>query len=216
MECEWVSRIGKQVNTKTTHTPGTYVVFEFLRSQGVHKPHVYDGSWVEQLNAAGFAVAAIDHQSHGASEGIKGLRCYFQHFDDLALDVAVFAREMQRCTKQYTDSPLFIMGESMGGGLSTHIVLENPDMFQGCILLAPMLSLEKVSSKGINPYLRYNEGVDDADVDLCINRSASHIQSTCQYAPFSLHILVILFIVIITPYPHTPHTPTPTDPLQHC
>lgn len=74
------------------HGHGTYTVFEFLRSQGVNKPHVYSGSWVEQLNQAGFAVAAIDHQSHGASEGIHGLRCYFQRFDDLALDVAVFAR----------------------------------------------------------------------------------------------------------------------------
>ncbi len=29
-----------------------------------------------------------------------------------------------------------------------------PELFSGAVLLAPMLSLERVSKKGLNPYLR--------------------------------------------------------------
>ena len=69
------------------HGHGSYVCYEFLRSVGVGKPPVYCGSWVEVLNAAGFTVVGLDLQSHGASEGLGGLRCYFSKFDDLVEDV---------------------------------------------------------------------------------------------------------------------------------
>merc|ERR1719336_650321 len=32
----------------------------------------------------GYAVHALDHQLFGRSEGARGLRCYFDNFDDLA------------------------------------------------------------------------------------------------------------------------------------
>lgn len=69
------------------HGHGSYATFEFLRSVGVGKPPVYRGSWVEALNSAGFAVVSMDLQSHGASEGLYGLRCYFNKFDDLVEDI---------------------------------------------------------------------------------------------------------------------------------
>lgn len=151
------------------HGHGSYACYEYLRSVGVGKPPVYSGSWVEKLNAAGFTVVSLDLQSHGSSEGLQGLRCYFASFDHLVEDVAALATcvgslESHTCTlhsqnrelrsTQYHATPFFLLGESMGGGLATVTLLRHAPFFTGCILLAPMLSLEKVSSKGINPYIR--------------------------------------------------------------
>ena len=36
----------------------------------------------------------------------------------------------------------------------THLLTVQPELFSGAVLLAPMLSLERVSKKGLNPYLR--------------------------------------------------------------
>lgn len=49
---------------------------------------------------------------------------------------------------------LFLMGISMGGCVAAHAALKRPDLFSGAVLLAPMLSLEKVAKAGLNPYLR--------------------------------------------------------------
>ena len=61
--------------------------------QGAGKAVLYTGSWVERLNAAGFAVCGIDTQSCGFSEGCRGLRNYFESFDDLVNDVV----QLRRC-----------------------------------------------------------------------------------------------------------------------
>lgn len=50
--------------------------------------------------------------------------------------------------------PVFLSGISMGGCVAVRAALREPDRFRGLILLAPMLSLEHVSRKGLNPYIR--------------------------------------------------------------
>ncbi|KAF5838790.1 hypothetical protein DUNSADRAFT_2253 [Dunaliella salina] len=49
--------------------------------------------------------------------------------------------------------PHFVLGASLGGCLATVASLKYPHLFNGTILLAAMLSLEKVSRQGLNPYL---------------------------------------------------------------
>ena len=56
-------------------------------------------------------------------------------------------------------APMFIMGISMGGCVAVkacmHAHTEASDpVFSGCILCAPMCSLEKVAKKGLNAYLK--------------------------------------------------------------
>ncbi len=41
---------------------------------------------------SGFAVCGIDSQSCGFSEGVSGLRNFFESFDDLVADVIQFRR----------------------------------------------------------------------------------------------------------------------------
>ncbi len=50
--------------------------------------------------------------------------------------------------------PLFICGCSLGGCIVVNAIHQQPELFRGTILLAPMLSLEKASRHGLNPYLR--------------------------------------------------------------
>ena len=51
--------------------------------------------------------------------------------------------------------PMVVLGVSLGGCIAVNAIHQNGELFTGAILLAPMLSLEKVSKTGLNPYLRY-------------------------------------------------------------
>lgn len=52
---------------------------------------MYPGSWVEGLNQAGFSVAGFDLQSHGWSQGARGLHVFCEEFDHLCDDLRRFA-----------------------------------------------------------------------------------------------------------------------------
>mmetsp|Transcript_25989 Transcript_25989/g.66117 ORF Transcript_25989/g.66117 Transcript_25989/m.66117 type:complete len:377 (-) Transcript_25989:187-1317(-) len=142
------------------HGHGGYIQFDYLKARGPGKLMVYAGSWVEALNAAGFSVCGLDNQGSGRSEGT---RCYtdaLQHYvTDLAdnirasckLDIQGFPASLPGST---TPVPKFVMGSSMGGCLATLVSMDQSLDLSGLILLAPMLSLEKLSRRGLNPYLR--------------------------------------------------------------
>ena len=131
------------------HGHGSYGFHILNHSRFDEKPARYEGSWVEKFNEAGISVFAMDAQGCGRSESMRGLRCYVEKFDDYVADVLQFAREIR-----LAHTPLFVMGHSLGGCISLHAILEEPTMFAGIILLAPMISLEKVSRRGLNPYIR--------------------------------------------------------------
>ncbi len=50
--------------------------------QATGQPNLYDGSWVEALNAAGYAVCGIDHEGFGRSKGMRSFIRRFQHHVD--------------------------------------------------------------------------------------------------------------------------------------
>ena len=54
----------------------------------------------------------------------------------------------------FANTPLFLAGCSLGGCIAVHAAHQRPGLFRGAALLAPMLSLEKASRHGLNPYLR--------------------------------------------------------------
>lgn len=60
--------------------------------QGAAKPLVYKGSWIERLNNQGVSVAGFDMQGCGFSEGLRGLRSFFESFDDVIADAVQFRR----------------------------------------------------------------------------------------------------------------------------
>mmetsp|Transcript_28713 Transcript_28713/g.80827 ORF Transcript_28713/g.80827 Transcript_28713/m.80827 type:complete len:332 (-) Transcript_28713:169-1164(-) len=138
------------------HGHGCFLPYEFLSSQGPRKPKVYKGSWVENWNKAGYSVCGIDTQGHGRSEGYCGLRWYFNSFDDLVDDVLQFRREEIPKRDAFKDLPVFACGISMGGCLAVTVLHKSwgDGEFVGGVLLAPMLSLERVSRLPVNRILR--------------------------------------------------------------
>lgn len=55
---------------------------------------------------------------------------------------------------KFSGLPMMVLGISLGGCIAVNCIHQRGDLFQGAVLLAPMLSLEKISKKGLNPYLR--------------------------------------------------------------
>lgn len=57
--------------------------------------------------------------------------------------------------------PQFVAGCSVGGCVAVLAAHRDQELFQGAVLLAPMLSLERVARAGLNPYLRPLTNVAD-------------------------------------------------------
>ena len=81
VSCCHVSVVAVHMNTLLHITP-----------QGAGKPLVYQGSWIERLNNAGVSVAGFDMQGCGFSEGLRGLRSFFESFEDVIADAVQFRR----------------------------------------------------------------------------------------------------------------------------
>ena len=85
----------------------------------------------------GFVVFGHDHVGHGRS---SGQRVQVQTLDDYVLPV------LQHCQKTRqdfgTDLPVFIIGHSMGGLITTYAALKDPDLFKGIVLIGPLIKMD--------------------------------------------------------------------------
>ncbi len=97
------------------------------------------------MTGEGYAVHAMDLRGHGRSEGP---RCDIRSFDEYLLDLDVFFRRV--CDRQ-TDTPVFLMGNSMGGLIATLWAIRRKPHVAGIILSGPLLEL----SDGVAPMLRH-------------------------------------------------------------
>jgi acylglycerol lipase len=162
------------------HGHGSHLFFELLKTTELGQPPFYTNSWAERWNDAGISVTGIDLQGCGRSEG---LRFYVNSFDDYISDNMLLARSLAD-EPGFANVPLFISGISMGGNIALNCILKDIEetnnnnnnnnetnnstngikpppppppsssLFSGVALLAPMICLDKVSRKGLNPYLR--------------------------------------------------------------
>lgn len=121
------------------------------------------------MNQNGITVCGIDSQGCGRSEGLRGIRFYVENFDDYVRDCLQFSRLISGQSdpsgnNSWSDGfemppgvaglPTFISGISLGGCIAYTAALRDSSLFDGSVFLAPMLSLEKASRKGLNPYLK--------------------------------------------------------------
>ncbi|HVP85219.1 MAG TPA: alpha/beta hydrolase [Rhizomicrobium sp.] len=77
-----------------------------------------DAGWYQTLSGAGYQVVAMDCRGHGESD--KPHEMEFYGHDKMAED----ARTVMTATGI---APTFLMGYSMGGFISLHLLLEHPD-----------------------------------------------------------------------------------------
>jgi alpha-beta hydrolase superfamily lysophospholipase len=75
-----------------------------------------------------FAVAALDHNGHGYSEGIPG---FVASFADYVSDLGQFHEAV---VPRFPGVPVFLVGHSMGGLVGGTYLLRSQDRFQGVIL----------------------------------------------------------------------------------
>lgn len=85
------------------------------------------------LNTAGYSVSSMDLPNHGKSEGLKGHVDSFEDFLDAASGL------YQRIRNSHPTSPVFLLGHSMGGLVSSRFLLDNQDKFKGAILSGPAI-----------------------------------------------------------------------------
>ena len=80
------------------------------------------------LNVAGFALSSMDLPSHGKSDGIRGHISSFDDFEKAILELHARTKAL------YPDTPLFLLGHSMGGLIATKFLLNHQDKFAGAML----------------------------------------------------------------------------------
>ena len=105
------------------------------------------------MNAAGYSVAGVDNQGTGRSGGLFGYVERFDHFVDDLLQLAALLRAPGAPAGFGAALPTFALGCSLGGCVALTAALREPALFRGLVLLAPMLSLERVKRAGKNRVL---------------------------------------------------------------
>lgn len=81
----------------------------------------------------GYAIAALDHNGHGKSDGVPG---HVIAFEDYLEDL----RSLQRhIAAQFPDAPLFLLGHSLGGLIATAYLIRYQNDFVGGILSGPAI-----------------------------------------------------------------------------
>ena len=96
----------------------------------------------EDLVEHGYAVYAIDHRGHGRS---PGPRANVERFEYLVSDFCAFTG---RASRQHPDTPVFVVGHSMGGAVAFASALRLQGSLRGLVLSAPALGTGEVVAPG--------------------------------------------------------------------
>ncbi len=92
--------------------------------------------FAEHFVNAGYATAALDHIGHGRSEGQRG---YVGNFAEY---VETLDRFVQLLKQEFPDTPMILLGHSMGGLIASCYLLQNQDDFVGCVLSGPAIKTD--------------------------------------------------------------------------
>ncbi|NJD32223.1 MAG: alpha/beta hydrolase [Gammaproteobacteria bacterium] len=87
-----------------------------------------------RLVEKGYAVYALDHRGHGRS---SGPRANIERFDYLVSDLGVCIGRAQR---EHLDTPVILLGHSMGGAVALACALKYEKVLRALVLSAPALA----------------------------------------------------------------------------
>jgi alpha-beta hydrolase superfamily lysophospholipase len=126
---------GARLFYRSWRTDETAPTLVLLHGLGAHTGWFIDMG--NQLHTRGLTVYAVDHRGFGRSTGARG------HVRDGAIyprDITAF---LQAIHAQHPDSPLFILGHSMGGIFALHVASDDATRSQpllaGVILMNPWI-----------------------------------------------------------------------------
>ncbi|MBL4674349.1 MAG: lysophospholipase [Arenicella sp.] len=80
------------------------------------------------LNQAGYALSSMDLPGHGKSNGIRGHIDSFDVFENATLEL------YRRTQSNHPNTPIFLLGHSMGGLIATRLLLNHQAKFDGAML----------------------------------------------------------------------------------
>ena len=80
------------------------------------------------LNAAGYALYSMDLPGHGQSQGRRGHINRFTDYQQAVLSLH------DRVKSDHPDQAIFLLGHSMGGLITTHLLLDHQSLFKGALL----------------------------------------------------------------------------------
>lgn len=155
---EWAAKGAAKGVVLLIHGVSSHLSFEYLKrvdfvtdsyegATFLSEPK-YDGSWVEALNEDGLVCTGFDAQGYGLSQpGPGGTPFFFEKFDDLITDLIQFRGMIQA---KFPDLPIHVVGLSMGGCMAARLIEVDDFAYAGCILMAPMLSLDQIKAKPLN------------------------------------------------------------------
>jgi alpha-beta hydrolase superfamily lysophospholipase len=118
----------------------------------VHGYAEHSGRYIhvaEHLIRNGYAVDTFDLRGHGRSEGA---RAFVRSFDEYLEDLDLF---LGRACKRNPEKPVFLLGHSMGGGITPLFVITRNADLQGLVISAGALQI----NKDISPLLIRISGI---------------------------------------------------------
>jgi len=86
----------------------------------------------------GIAFVGIEYEGHGRSDGPLGL---ISDWDRMIDDVSSYFSELVLGSKFKPGTPMFLVGESMGGAVAYSVYNRVPDIFKGVVFLCPMCKI---------------------------------------------------------------------------
>lgn len=81
--------------------------------------------WYDTLREAGFRVVAMDCRGHGDSD---------KPHDQAAYDHAIMAEDVVAVLEAAHAAPAYLMGYSMGGFISMHVLMDHPDLLKKLVI----------------------------------------------------------------------------------
>jgi len=127
------------LNILTDNLDTPKIILIHLHGLHGHFQHIYNctddfNNRTEILKKGNIKSYALEFRGHGKSSGKTG---YFKNFDELISD---FERLLDYIQHLHPNIPIYLLGESMGGGISVKISILFKQII-GIILLAPMLGV---------------------------------------------------------------------------
>ena len=85
----------------------------------------------------GYRAHALDHPGHGKSDGLRA------YIDDFSIFTETASDFIKRIQSQNDELPSYIIGHSMGGVITSNLLIDHPSLVAGAILSGPALATDE-------------------------------------------------------------------------
>lgn len=132
-ELSWKNAEGIPMHGVDWPVKNPQAVIALVHGQGEHiGRYAHVAKW---YNDHGIALMGFDQQGYGKSGGKRG------HADNLDVLLDDIGQLLEKTRERYPDTPVFLYGHSMGGGLVLHYVLRRDPVIAGLIVTSPLIKL---------------------------------------------------------------------------